>query len=411
MGGKAMSRARWLAAGVAALLIAAFLGRDHIGFALDLPKDRNVLFWSVKQRDYAFGHLEMIPSVKSNTMRRSAQVHAFGKGPPLTIQTPDAAAPFDLDAFMASQRAVGLMVVVDNKVRLEQYAMGQTASDRWTSFSVAKSVTSTLLGAAIRDGFIKSVDQPVTDIIPAFKGTAYDGVTIKHILTMTSGVKWNEDYADPGSDVAKFDKVKPVPGEEAIVTYMRGLPREAAPGTKWVYKTGETNLIGAIVMRATKKSLAAYLEEKVWRPYGMESDGFWVLDTTGHEIGGCCISARLGDFARFGQFMLDGGVAGGKPVLPQGWIAQAGQKQAEIGNPARGYGYQWWTYGEGSFAARGLFGQSIFIDPRRAMVIAMNANYPDVHEEALAEARRSFFRAVQQAVDRERGLAGQEAIR
>ena len=386
---------------VAGLLLLS--GCDYVKFALNAPHDRNVLAWSVEQRDFAFRHLEDIPSLKYHEMKAGAQTHAFAQGAPLAI-------PYDVAGFMAHQRGVALMVVVDGKVRLQQFGMGYGPTDRWTSFSVAKSFTSTLLGAAIRDGYIKSVDEPVTDVIPEFKGTAYDGVSIRQILTMTSGVKWNEDYADPHSDVAQFDKVTPVAGQEAIVTYMRTLPREAAPGTKWVYKTGETNLIGAIVMRATHKSLAAYLGEKIWQPYGMEKDGFWVLDTTGHEIGGCCISATISDFARMGQFMLDGRKTGGKPTLPDQWIAQATHTQEPIGEAHRGYGYQWWTFDDGSYAARGLFGQGIFIDPARKIVIASNADYPTTHEGPLFEERVALYRAVQQAVDREQHVTGRAVV-
>ncbi len=404
-----MMKAKW---GVALAAIGGLLlgGCDYVKFAMHAPHDRNVLQWTVEQRDFAFRHLEALPSVTYHTMKRGASVHQFGAGPALALNAVDAATPYDLDGFMAKQRAVALLVVVDNKQRLERFGMGYGATDRWTSFSVAKSFTSTLLGAAIRDGAIKGVDQPVTDIIPAFKDTAYDGVTIRQILTMTSGVKWNEDYADPQSDVAKFDKVKADPGEEAIVTYMKHLPREAAPGTKWVYKTGETNLIGAIVMRATGKPMAQYLSEKVWAPYGMEADGFWVLDTTGHEIGGCCISGTIGDYARFGQFMLDGGVAGGKPVLPDGWIKEATHIQAPIGDKARGYGFQWWTFADGSYTARGLFGQAIFVDPARHIVIAIQADFPTTKEVGLWDQRVELFRAVQQAVDRETGVVGRAVV-
>lgn len=400
-----------LGAGLAGAVVLGLGACDYVKFAMHLPKDRNVLFWSVEQRDFAFRHLELIPSLKYNTMKRGPAVHAFGQGAPLKLNAADGAAPFDMDRFMTHQRAVALQVVVDDKTRLTRFGMGYGPTDRWTSFSVAKSFTSTLLGAAIRDGYIKSVDQQVKEIIPAFAGTAYDGVTIRQILTMTSGVKWNEDYADPNSDVAKFDKVKPDPGEEAIVTYMKHLPREATPGTKWVYKTGETNLIGAIVMRATKKSLAQYLGEKVWGPYGMEQDGFWVLDTTGKEIGGCCISGTIGDYARFGQFILDGGKAGGKPVLPDDWLAQATTSRVGIGEPGRGYGYQWWTFDDGSFSARGLFGQAIFVDPKRHIVIAIQADFPTSKEAGLWEERVGLFRAVQQAVDAEAGVQGRPTVR
>ncbi len=148
----------------------------------------------------------------------------------------------DVDAYMAKQRNAGLIIVQDGKIRLEKYALGYGAAGRWTSFSVAKSFTSTLVGAAVKDGYIKSLDDKVTAYIPGLKGSAYDDVSVKQLLTMTSGVKWNEDYTDPKSDVALFNMQKPVAGEDITVSYMKTLPREAPAGSKWVYKTGETNL-------------------------------------------------------------------------------------------------------------------------------------------------------------------------
>ncbi|MDE2341346.1 MAG: serine hydrolase [Alphaproteobacteria bacterium] len=327
----------------------------------------------------------------------------FYPGTPLTILNADGKTTFDMDKFFTDQRAVGLLIISDNKVRLEKYGKDYGPSGRWTSFSMAKSFTSTLVGAAIKDGYIKSVDEPVTDIIPEFKGTAYDGVTIKQILTMSSGVRWNEDYADPNSDVGQFDHVKTVPGEEAIVTYLKKLPRAHPPGTVWHYNTGETGLIGVIVMRATHKPLAQYLSEKIWS-HTMAMPGFWVLDTTGHEIGGCCISASLADYARFGQFIMDGAKVNGQSIVPDGWIAAATSKQKDIDHPGRGYGYQWWSYDDGSFSAVGHFGQTIFVDPKRKLVIAMNADFPSNDEHVPMEARFAFERLVQQAVDREDGV-------
>ena len=272
-------------------------------------------------------------------------------------------------------------------------------TSRWTSFSVAKSFTSTLVGAALRDGFIKSLDDKVSTYIPDLKGSAYEVVTVRQLLTMTSGVKWNEDYTDPKSDVAVFAAHKAEPGVNATVSYMRRLPREAPPGTKWLYKTGETNLIGVLVSQATGKTLSAYLSEKVWKPYGMERDAVWMLGSTGHEISGCCISASLRDYARLGQFILDGGKIHGEIDLPSDWLAKATTKQADIGIPGRGYGFQWWTYDDGSFAAYGIFGQSIFIDPKKKLVIATNGDWPTATDrKGLQPARDAFFKAVQAAI-------------
>ncbi len=390
---------------VIALGTIAYIKRDTLYFLAHAPKDRNVLQWTVEQRDYAFGHLEQLPTVQSHPMPPSATPHAFAHAPGFAIMTANGTTAFDIDAFMTAQRAVGTLIVVDDKVRLEKYAKGYSDQGAWTSFSVAKSFTSTLFGAALKDGFIKSIDEPVTDIIPEFKGSAYDGVTLKHILTMSSGVRWNENYADPNSDVGQFDHVKLVPGEEPIVTYLKKLPRAAAPGTLWHYNTGETGLLGVIVMRATHKPLATYLTEKIWQPY-MARPGFWVLDTTGREIAGCCISASLGDYARMGQFIMDGARVNGQSILPSGWIEAATHKQKDIGEPGRGYGYQWWTYDDGSFAALGHFGQTIFVDPKRKLVIAMNADFPSNDENDFMEARFAFHRLVQQAVDREQGVTG-----
>jgi CubicO group peptidase (beta-lactamase class C family) len=359
-----------------------------------LPKDQNVLFWKQDQRDAAFRQMEKL--VKTNAIPAGDAVYPLAAGTPLMVPG------VDIAAYMASQRSAGLVIVHDGKVRFEKYALGQDASGRWTSFSVAKSMTSTLVGAAIKDGYIKSLDDKVTQYIPGLKGSVYDDVTVLQLLTMTSGVQWNEDYTDPKSDVALFNLHKAPAGEDVTVSFMKGLPREAPAGSKWVYKTGETNLIGVLVSSATGKTVSAYLAEKIWGPFGMEQDAVWMLGPTGHEISGCCISASLRDYARFGQFIMGGGIADGKAVLPDGWIAAATTKQADIGTPGRGYGYQWWTNDDGSFAAQGIFGQGIFIDPKRKLVIATNGNWPTATDpDGVGAERERFYKAVQAAVDAE----------
>ncbi len=375
-------------------IIAALLtlsGCDTVKLYTNLPKDENVLFWTQDQRDTAFRQMDRL--AKTNTIKAGDNVHAFGQGAPLKLN-------LDVDAYMARQRTAGLIVIQDNKIRFEKYGLGYDADGRWTSFSVAKSLTSTLVGAAIRDGYIKSLEDKVAAYIPDLKGSVYDDVTVRQLLTMTSGVKWNEDYTDPKSDVALFAIHKAEPGVDVTVSYMRKLPREAPAGTKWVYKTGETNLIGVLVSSATKKTLSAYLSEKIWAPYGMAQDAVWITGSTGHEISGCCVSASLQDYARFGQFILGGAIVGGKSLVSDDWLALATTKQAGIAQPGRGYGYQWWTNDDGSFAAQGIFGQGIFIDPKRRLVIATNGNWKTATDEAGVGAERErFYKAVQAAVD------------
>ncbi len=374
----------------------ASLDKETRGLLAALPTNRDLLFWTEPQRDAAFRALDRLPVLaKAHVVPAGDRVRPLPPGPPLKL-------PLDVDAYMAGQRSAALLVVHDGRLRLERYGLGLDAAGRWTSFSVAKSITSTLVGAALRDGAIRSLDDKVSDYLPEMKGSAYEQVTLRQLLTMTSGVRWNEDYADPNSDVARFNKHQPEPGVDAVVSYLRQLPREVAPGTRWNYSTGETNLVGVLVSRATKRPLADYLSEKVWRPAGMEQQATWLLNRTGQEISGCCLQAASRDFARFGLFILDGARADGEPIVPEGYLAEATSKRTAIGQPGRGYGYQWWTYDDGSFAARGIFGQGIFLDPKRRLVIVSNANWGGgARDPAASRAREAFYRAVQQAVDAE----------
>lgn len=377
------------------------LDKETRGLIAALPTNRDVLFWSQPQRDAAFRALDRLPILAK------ARVVATGTAPSPLPPGPPLAMPVDVDAYMAGQRSAALLIVHDGKLRLERYGLDFDANGRWTSFSVAKSMTSTLIGAAVRDGAIRSLDDKVSDYIQEMKGSTYDQVSIRQLLTMTSGVKWSEDYADPNSDVARFNNHKPEEGVDALVSYLRKLPRAAPPGTRWNYSTGETNLVGVLLVRATGKPLAAYLSEKIWAPVGMEQQATWILSRTGQEISGCCIQAAARDFARFGQFILDGARINGQPVVADGWLAEATTRRADIGQPGRGYGYQWWTYDDGTFAARGIFGQGIFIDPKRRLVIASNANWAGGAQDRQASAaREAFYRAVQKAVDDEAGKPG-----
>ena len=386
---------------LAALVVIAVAGwfsldKETRGLLATLPTNRDVLFWSPDQRDAAFRALDRLPFLAK------AHVVAAGKAPrPLPAGAP-LKLPLDVDAYLAGQRAAGLIVVQDGRVRLERYGLGFDANGRWTSFSVAKSMTSTLVGAALRDGAIRSLDDKVSDYLSEMKGSAYDDVSIRQLLTMTSGVHWNEDYTDPNSDVARFNNHKPEDGVDANVSYLRKLPRAAPAGTRWNYSTGETNLVGVLLARAIKKPLATYLSEKLWVPAGMEQQATWLLSRTGTEISGCCVQAATRDYARLGVFILGGARVDGKSVVADGWLAEATTKRADIGMLGRGYGYQWWTYDDGTFAARGIFGQGIFIDPKRKLVIVSNADWAGGARDPVAgPAREAFYRAVQKSIDDE----------
>jgi len=350
----------------------------------------NSLLWPQERRDIAYRNIEKIYPVR--TVPAGGTVKRLDAGQPLALGV-------NIDAYMRDQYAAGLIVLHHGKVVLEKYARGYDASGRWLSQSMAKSITSILVGAAIQDGAITSLDDPVIKYLPELKGSAYDGVTLSQTLTMTSGIKWNEDYTDKEADTAKYGRTEPEGGIDPTVVYMRKLPREAPPGTKWLYKTGETNLIGVILKKAIGKPLAEYLSEKIWRTYGMERDAVWQLNKAGMEWSGCCMAVSLRDYARFGQFVLEGGKAQGKQVVDPKYLEEATRKQASTGRPdGSGYGFQWWTLPDGSFYAVGIFGQSMFIDPKREVVMATSGNWPTATDrEKLSPDRLLFFKAVQAA--------------
>lgn len=359
---------------------------------LDPPLNGNPLAWSQSQRSAAFRIADVIPVyANAREIQPSAHPLPLPPGKPLAIP--------GVEAYMARQHTAGLVILQDGKVRFERYGEGFSARGRWTSFSVAKSFTSTLVGAAIQDGRIRSLEDKVSQYIPDLRGSAYDDVTIRQLLTMSSGVRWNEDYEDPNSDVARFNVAKPDPGVDATVSYMRKLPRAHPPGEVWHYNTGETNLVGVLVGSATGRHLADYLQEKVWQPFGMEARASWLLSKTGQEIGGCCLQAATRDFARFGLFVLANGRAGGRQVVPPDWFAQATTKQKDIGRPGKGYGFQWWTYDDGSVAAQGIFGQGILIDPKRRLVIASNSNWTRASLGPESAQREAFYKQVKALID------------
>lgn len=342
------------------------------------PSELQVLFWNDEQRSARFREMENW--FAGHEVPAATSARPLSQGNPL---------PADLVAeirqTMAETGAAGVMVYQDGGVRLEEYGLDFGPEQRWTSFSVAKSFTSTLLGAAVADGFIASLDDPVTQYVPELAGSAYEGVTVRQVATMTSGVAWNEDYTDPNSDVAQMNRFVVEFGPDAIVAQLRGLEREAEPGEKWVYKTGETNLLGLLVENAVGLPLAVYAQEKIVEPAGFENGLFWMVDPRGGNIGGCCLSLSLADYTRMGVFVLEGG----EGVVPEGWFAEAGDSLVDFDRAGFGYGYQWWTY-PGSFGAQGIFGQSITIVPSEGLVVSIVSNW----ETATSQNRGRWFQLV-----------------
>jgi CubicO group peptidase (beta-lactamase class C family) len=303
-------------------------------------------------------------------------------------------ATHSLDDYVRDKRIAGLLVVKGDQILLERYALGNDEHSRWISFSIAKSVVSMLIGAAIADGYIGSVDDPITRYLPQLAGGGYDGVSIKNVLQMASGVKWNEDYADPASDVARTPR-----GNLPLLKYMSARPREVAPGEKFNYNTGETHLAGALLRAAIGNNLSTYLSHKIWRPFGMESDATWMLhEPGGGETGGCCIQATLRDYARLGIFAMNGGVLrDGTRVLPEGWMADS----TAPSKGSAGYGYYWWLRDNGTYAGIGIFGQFLWIDPQSKIVVVTHSAWPTAVGRDLSRHRAALVEALAAAARRE----------
>ena len=311
----------------------------------------------------------------------------------------------DLYETISVNRIAGLIVLKDGKIKFEDYELGNDRQTRWMSMSVAKSMTSTLIAAAIEDGDIASIDDRLETYLPQLKDSAYGSVTVAQLLTMSSGVKWSETYTNPASDRRHMLDLQIAQKPGAIVDYMASLPKAHAPGTAWNYSTGETSIAAALVHAATGKNLADYLSEKIWTPYGMESDATWWLGSPdGLEVGGSGVSATLRDYARLGQFVLDGGKVDGKAVVPDDWFPAAGQPR-DIGGKTVGYGRMWWPVAKGeafkndqAFAAIGIYGQYVYVNPTRKIVIAMWGAQPKpLESNPISE--YSFLEALAAKVD------------
>lgn len=280
-----------------------------------------------------------------------------------------------VEAYMDRACVAGLLVIKDEQIVLERYALGLEENARWSSMSTIKSLTSTLVGVALQQGAIASLDDAVSGYVPALRGSAYDAVAIRHLLTMSSGVRWNEDYTDRNSDVNRYSKSLGDKVSGGVLALMRSLKAEHQPGSHFNYNSGDTYVLGSLVSAATGKRLADYMSETIWSRLGMEFDAFYTLESEeGQEIGGSRAGIALRDFGRFGVFLLRNGVIDGAPVVPPDWVESAG-RTAFVLNPAdnrygaAGYGFSWWIDPDGSMVALGFAGQSLYVNRQSNVVI------------------------------------------
>lgn len=327
------------------------------------------------------------------------------------VKFSDSGKQYDIDDYIELNRVAGLIVLHGGRIKLERYRLGSSERTRWMSMSIAKSITSTLIGAALKEGHIGSVDDHVARYVPSLAGSGYDGVTVRDVLMMASGVKWTETYTDATSDRRQLleAQISQVPG--SLMGVMRTLPRVAQPGAVNNYNTGETQVAAEVLRNATGRPLATYLHDRIWGRFGMESDANWWLDSPdGVEIGGSGFSATLRDYARFGLFVLNGGIADGEAILPDGWIAEATTPKVLSGGTRLEYGYLWWTGStppsrrDRVFVAEGIHGQFIYVNPVANVVIVVLSALPKPTGGALID-DFAFFDAVTRRLQ-PRGASG-----
>lgn len=311
---------------------------------------------------------------------------------------------FDTEAFLEDTVTTGLLVIRDGTIRYEDYARQHTENGRHIGWSVSKSLVSALFGIALEEGVIGDLMDPVTKYLPELEGSGYDGVPIKFVLQMSSGVGFNEDYGDPNSDINRMGRAMAMGG--SLLEFAGSLERVRPPGTLQHYVSMDTQVLGEILIRTTGQSLAAYTEEKIWGPVGMESDAYWVMDGRGIEMAFGGFNASLRDFGRLGQLYLNGGRAKGRQIVPADWVLASVTPDAPHLEPGpkpgtdnrMGYGYQWWIPegANGQFLALGVYNQLVYVDPESQVVIAKNSanrNFQAMNFESTRETV-SFFRAI-----------------
>lgn len=340
-----------------------------------------------------FQHMDEI--LDSRTVARGGEVLEFARGTyslPKSFRYRDR--PYDTEAFLDELVTTGLIIVQDDTILLERYQRGHAPAGHHIAWSVSKSFVSALFGIAVGEGHIPDIMAPVTDYLPELEGSGYDGVPIKHVLQMSSGVGFNEDYGDPFSDI---NRMGPSMALGSLLDFAATLERARPPGTLQHYVSVDTQVLGTILVRATGQDLAAYASEKLWQPLGMEFDAVWLLDGTGMEWAFGGLNASLRDFARFGWLYLNGGSRNGKQIVPEAWVRASVTPDAPHLMPGpkpnssneMGYGYQWWIPSEpdGDFMALGVYGQTIYVDPKNRLVIVKNSVDRDFQKNGFENGR------------------------
>jgi CubicO group peptidase (beta-lactamase class C family) len=320
-----------------------------------------------------------------------------GNGPTAELTYgPEFTLPSKVDDWIAARDVTALVILKDGQIVYENYFKGTDPEDRRVSWSVAKSYLSALLGILLDEGQIASLDDQVTQYAPSLVGTAYEGATIRNVLNMASGVTFDEDYLDKGSDINRMGRVIALGGE--LDEFTASLKETfAEPGTQWQYVSIDTHVISMVIRGATGRSIPDLLSEKIVAPMGLEYDPYYLTDGSGvaFVLGGLNLTTR--DYARMGQMFLQDGFYNGKQIVPANWVTASTVPSAPTAPGSIGYGYQWWIPqggNAGEFMARGVYGQYIYIDRAAGVVIATNSADRSFRDAGVSEQNIETFRLI-----------------
>lgn len=385
----------WFAVGLALVGLVAFLYRAQISRLIDAARifdpDRIV---------HNFQHMD--ESFDSRAISHGDDVLEFSKGTYALPETfPHRGRSFETEPFLEQVKTTGLIILQDDTILFERYERDLTPAGNHIAWSVTKSFVSALFGIAVSEGHLDDLMQPVSEILPELEGSGYDGVPIKHVLQMSSGVRFNEDYGDRFSDI---NRMGPSMANGSLLDFAATLERERESGTVQHYVSVDTQVLGEILVRVTGQDLATYATEKLWKPLGMEFDAYFLIDGTGKEWAFGGLNASLRDYARFGWLYSQGGRRGERQIVPAEWVKASVTPDAPHLVPEdepggkMGYGYQWWIPGgsQGEFTALGIYGQFVYVDPARRLVIAKNSVDADFQKDGFENGQitLALFRAI-----------------
>ncbi len=381
-----------------ALAIAAGIYRERLGRVYDV-----IYLFERDEIESNFRTMETMFATRA--VRRSEVAHAFEREPrELPTHYRYRGESKSIADFLAETWTTGLVVIRDGRIAFEEYYRGNTEQSKTISWSLAKSFVSALVGIAVAEGRIASIEQPVTDYAPSLRGSGYDGVSIRDVLQMSSGIGFDEDYGDFFSDINRMGRA--IAFDTSLDDFVASLERERRPGTYNHYVSMDTQVLGMVLRQATGETLAENLESRVWRRIGTESDAYWLVDRDGMELAFGGLNAVLRDYARFGLLYLNEGRWAGQQIVPATWVRASVTPDAPhlqpgcnpASNSMLGYGYQWWIPPEpdGDYLAIGIYNQFIYVSPAHGVVIAKSSAYPDYNNDGEDKEFESIavFRAI-----------------